>query len=57
MKTAKLAAEKNTPGTVQGAKLRARCNKLSEAERRKLRDEAMKLYYGCERNASGSHRG
>ena len=48
MKSSKPAAEKKTPGTIQAQELRARCNKLTEAERRKLRDEAMRLYYGCE---------
>ena len=56
MKTAKLAAQKKTPGTIQAEAIRARCNKLTEAERRKLRDEAMRLYYGCEPKPASSHR-
>jgi hypothetical protein len=45
MKNGKVAGEKQTPGTVQAAELRARCNKLTEAQRRRLRDQAMRLYH------------
>ena len=48
MKTAKQAAVEKTPGTIQAQELRARCNKLTEAERRKLGDEAMRPYHGWE---------
>ena len=53
MKTAKPIVEKKTPGTIQAEEIRARCNKLTEAERRKLRDQAMRLYYGCEPKPAG----
>jgi len=45
MKMSKPAGRKKTAGTVHAAQLRARCNKLSEAQRRELRDQAMRLYY------------
>ena len=41
-------AEPKSQGTVWAEETRARCNKLTQAERRKLRDEGMKLYYACE---------
>ena len=56
VKTAKSTAEKKTPGTIQAEEIRVRCNKLTEAERRKLRDEAMRLYYGCEPKPTGANR-
>jgi hypothetical protein len=56
MKTNKSAAQKKTPGTIRAAAIRARCNKLTEAERRKLRDEAMRLYYECEPEPAGARR-
>jgi hypothetical protein len=54
MKNGKASGEKTTPGTAQAAEIRARCNKLTEAQRRQLRDEAIRLYYGSldERRAS-----
>jgi len=56
MKRGKPAASKKTLGTLQAEALRARCNKLSEAERRELRDEAMRLYIGTEPRLAGAHR-
>ena len=56
MKTNKLAGQKRTPGTDRAAAIRARCNKLTEAERQKLRDEAMRLYYKCEPDPAGARR-
>jgi hypothetical protein len=56
MKNGKLAGEKQTPGTVQAAEIRARCNKLTEAQRRQLRHEAMRLYYGSDPKAADAHR-
>jgi hypothetical protein len=56
MKREKPVATKKTPGTLQAEALRARCNKLSEAERRKLRDVAMRLYYGAEPKLAGAGR-
>ena len=57
VKTAKPAPQKKTPGTIRGEAVRDRCNKLTEAERRKLRDEAMRLYYESDTRTAGSHRG
>jgi hypothetical protein len=45
MKRKKAQAEKTSVGTVVGAKYRARCNALSDSERKKLNDEFLKLYY------------
>jgi hypothetical protein len=56
MKAAKPAAEKKTPGTVHAEELRARCNKLTDAERSELRDEVMRLYYGCTPKPARAHR-
>jgi hypothetical protein len=56
MKIRRPAGQKKTPGTVRAAEIRARCNKLSEAERRKLRDEAMRLFYECEPEQTAAHR-
>ena len=57
MKTARPALPKKSPGTVQAGELRARSNKLTEAERKKLRDEGMRFFYGCDPKPAGSHRG
>ena len=56
MKMSKPTGQKKTSGTLQAAQLRARCNKLTEAQRRELRDEAVRLYYGCEPKPAGAHR-
>ena len=55
MKAAKPPTEKrlSKPSRVQNS---ARCHKLTETERRKLRDEALRLYYGCEPKPAGAHR-
>jgi len=45
MKRKKGQAEKPSAGTAIGAKYRERCNKLTDAEREKLSDEFLKLYY------------
>jgi len=50
MKRKKAPLEKTSVGTIVGAKYRGRCNALSDAEREKLNDEFMKLYYA---DASG----
>src|SRR5438094_227758 len=39
MKMSKPAGQRKTPGALRAAQLRARCNKLTEAQRRELRDE------------------
>jgi len=56
MKNGKVAGEKQTPGTVQAAEIRARCNKLTEAQRRQLRDQSMRLYYGSDPKTADAHR-
>jgi hypothetical protein len=56
MKNGKLAGEKQTPGTVQAAEIRARCNKLTEAQRRRLRDQAIGLYYKYVATVAGGFR-
>jgi hypothetical protein len=56
MKNGKMAGEKQTPGTVQAAEIRARCNKLTEAQRRQLRDQAMRIYYESDSKAVDAHR-
>ncbi len=48
MKRKKAQAEKESVGTVLGAKARAECNKLTDAERERLGENFMKLYYGGE---------
>jgi hypothetical protein len=45
MKRKKAQSEKASAGTIVGAKYRTRCNALPDAEREKLNDEFMKLYY------------
>jgi hypothetical protein len=45
MKGKKAQPKKPNHGTVTGAKYRARCNRLSDAQREKLGDEFLKLYY------------
>jgi hypothetical protein len=56
MKNGKVDSEKQTPGTAQAAEIRARCNKLTEAQRRQLRDEARRLYYGTDPKPADAHR-
>ncbi|MBI2929904.1 MAG: hypothetical protein HYY24_29955 [Verrucomicrobia bacterium] len=48
MKTAKPAAEAKTPGTLAVEKHRPLMNKLTTAERRRLRRRAAELVYGRE---------
>lgn len=45
MKRKKAQAEKLSAGTRIGAKYRARCNHLTDAEREKLSEEFLKRYY------------
>ena len=46
MKRKKAQLEKASAGTLVGAKYRAECNKLPDAQREKLGKEYLKLYYG-----------
>ena len=56
MKRKKAQVEKATAGTVLAARARAECNKLTDAEREKLGDEFMKLYYGGETKPATTRR-
>ena len=56
MKRKKAPVEKPSPGTILGAKYRARCNGLSDSERDRLNDEFMKLYYASPINQSARRR-
>lgn len=56
MKRKKAPVEKASPGTLLGAKMRAECNKLSDAEREKLGAEFLKLYYGGQPLPATTHR-
>ena len=44
----KLKPPKKTPGTVLAEQMRAEGNQLTDADREKLGEEFMKLYYGGE---------
>jgi hypothetical protein len=55
-KKAKPATEAKTPGTRRAEKVRSRCNRLSDSERRALMDQAMQLFYGANVRAAGAHR-
>ena len=48
MKRKKAPVEKPSPGTVLAAKARAEGNKWTDAEREKLGEQFLKLYYGGE---------
>ena len=54
-KKAKSAAAA-TPGTIMGAKIRARANKLTDDEREALMSEAMRIIYGAQGKAAHAHR-
>ncbi len=45
MKRKKAPIEKQSVGTIVGAKYRARCNELPDSEREKLNEEFLKVYY------------
>ncbi|MGH8246818.1 MAG: hypothetical protein ACREUU_10340 [Gammaproteobacteria bacterium] len=53
MKVAKPVLEKKTPGTLVVEKHRPLMNKLTAAQRRRLRQRAAELLYGREAAASG----
>jgi hypothetical protein len=48
MKRKKVPPEKASPGTLLAARARADGNKWTDAEREKLGDQFLKLYYGGE---------
>jgi hypothetical protein len=56
MKRKKTSVEKPSPGTVLGAKMRAEGNKLTDAQREKLGQEFLKLYYGGLPTPATTHR-
>ncbi len=51
-----IVAEKKTPGTLIVEKHRPRMNKLTPAERQKLRDRAMQLAFGHESESAPTPR-
>ena len=53
VKNIKAAPERKTPGTVAVEKHRPLLNKLTEAQRRRLRQRAATLRYGHEATAPG----
>ena len=55
-KKAKSATDTATPGTIMGAKIRARANKLTDDEREALMSEAMRIIYGAQGKAAHAHR-
>lgn len=57
VKAAKKAVEKKTPGTLVVEKYRPRMNKLTMAERRRLRDRAMRIAFGHEPESAANSGG
>jgi hypothetical protein len=56
MKRKKAQIEKASPGTVLAAQARAEGNKWTDAEREKLGEQFMKLYYGGETKQATTRR-
>lgn len=56
MKRKKAQLEKASAGALAGAKMRAECNGLTDAEREKLEEEFLKLYYGGDRKPATTRR-
>ncbi len=56
MKRKKAPRQKATPGTVLAARARAAGNKWTDAEREKLGEQFMKLYYGGETKPATTRR-
>ncbi len=56
MKRKKAQGEKPSVGTVLAAKARAECNRLTDAERERLGEEFLKLYYGGETKPATTRR-
>jgi hypothetical protein len=56
MKRKKAPLEKASPGTVLAARARAEGNKWTDAEREKLGEQFMKLYYGGETKPATTRR-
>jgi len=56
MKRKKVRIEKTSVGTVLAARMRAEGNKLTDAEREKLGEEFLKLYYGGDHKSAPTRR-
>ena len=56
MKRKKAPVEKPSNGTVLAARARTECNKLTDAEREKLGEHFLKLYYGGESKPATTRR-
>jgi hypothetical protein len=56
MKRKKAPTEKASPGTLLAARARAEGNKWTDAEREKLGDQFMKLYYGGQTKSATTRR-
>ena len=56
-KTILKGEETPSKGTIWAAELRARCNRLSAAERQELQGRAMRLIYGDEAKPAQTRRG
>jgi hypothetical protein len=56
MKRKKAQLQKASPGTVLAARARGEGNKWTDAEREKLGDEFMKLFYGGETKPATTRR-
>ncbi len=56
MKRKKAPQEKASAGTVLAARARAEGNKWTDAQREKLGEQFMKLYYGGETKPATTHR-
>jgi len=56
MKRKKAQVEKASAGTVVGARMRAEGNRLTDAEREKLGEEFLKLYYGGDHKPATTRR-
>jgi hypothetical protein len=56
MKRKKAQVEKASAGTALAARMRAEANKLTDAEREKLGEEFLKLYYGGETKSATARR-
>ena len=55
-KKSKPANDAATPGAIMGEKIRARANKLTDAERDALTAEAMRIIYRADEPAAHAHR-
>ena len=56
MKKVRVSESAPTPGTIMGAKIRARANKLSDTAREALMGDAMRIVYGSQGDAVRAHR-